>query len=385
MDSPLPPWVPMPQKIFASLQDDIESLLQNTIQMAVASCTDLCVQRAQATYEIMVYELVQAAQDNGLFSCEGAESVDVPIPLPENSVVALQNLATSREQASDITGVAEQYAEAGEQWKRKLSDVENSIAELVKAHTDELACIKSAQTLALAQCKTEVENVRSEILAEADKPSQQKQFTWATHNNRDEICKWTLELIDPVETEMVAIESSQESEDEAVAVWKVGNIYPAGIISRCEEDLSSSRLGYLSADSLVAELEISKRLGLDRLHYKLLSGNGPSSGWVTVKRDDFQLVYKMAHCSCHPTGGISSLRNLKVKFGVENDPNRVGPIDKNDPNRMGPIEKAAHEGDKVWQSLEERALQREQAAQAVDTARRLTEKYLTQKYLMTKS
>jgi len=67
-------------------------------------------------------------------------------------------------------------------------------------------------------------------------------------------------------------------------VWKVvGGSDKGGIIARAGEGTSSQQLEpRLSTGALIQELEMKG----DRLNYKLLKGDGPSTGWVAIKLKD---------------------------------------------------------------------------------------------------
>jgi len=70
------------------------------------------------------------------------------------------------------------------------------------------------------------------------------------------------------------------------AVWAVTGGSDKGIIIREGKDLKSQELGRLMKGAKVEEVERSD----DRLHYNKLSGDGPDSGWVSIKTGDKELL-----------------------------------------------------------------------------------------------
>jgi len=76
---------------------------------------------------------------------------------------------------------------------------------------------------------------------------------------------------------------------EARSVWKVvGGAMTGGIVVRQGKDTKSKALDRLSHGALIEELQLVD----DRLEYKLLTGSGPSSGWVTIKLNGKPLCEK---------------------------------------------------------------------------------------------
>lgn len=82
-------------------------------------------------------------------------------------------------------------------------------------------------------------------------------------------------------------------------LWKVtGGSQQLGILVRSSCKLSSvpDRLR-LDTGALVREVEI---VG-DRLHFDLVSGSGPSSGWVTLRVKDKNLLVKVTESPVYNT------------------------------------------------------------------------------------
>lgn len=75
-------------------------------------------------------------------------------------------------------------------------------------------------------------------------------------------------------------------------LWRVvGGVDKGGLVVRMGEELSSAEeASRLATDSIVEELEVLR----DRLHYKLISGSGPETGWVTLRVSQRGLMKQLA-------------------------------------------------------------------------------------------
>jgi len=77
-------------------------------------------------------------------------------------------------------------------------------------------------------------------------------------------------------------------------IWEVvGGADSGGIIVRQGKSTSSSQLPERLATGAI--IEERSRQG-ERLHFNLVSGNGPSLGWVSMKLKDKELISKTAKC-----------------------------------------------------------------------------------------
>eukprot|EP00747_Dinoflagellata_sp_TGD_P191263 gnl/TRDRNA2_/TRDRNA2_54394_c0_seq1.p1 gnl/TRDRNA2_/TRDRNA2_54394_c0~~gnl/TRDRNA2_/TRDRNA2_54394_c0_seq1.p1 ORF type:complete len:169 (-),score=39.04 gnl/TRDRNA2_/TRDRNA2_54394_c0_seq1:90-596(-) len=76
-----------------------------------------------------------------------------------------------------------------------------------------------------------------------------------------------------------------------MAAWKVvGGVAQGGIVARCGVDLASLQLPErLGTGAVVRELTLQG----DRLQFSKVSGNGPETGWVSLKFQGKDLVVRL--------------------------------------------------------------------------------------------
>ena len=66
-------------------------------------------------------------------------------------------------------------------------------------------------------------------------------------------------------------------------IWKVvGGEQTGGIVVRASAELTSAKLDRLGTGAHVMQLELLN----ERLHFQLLDGHGPDTGWVSMKLKD---------------------------------------------------------------------------------------------------
>jgi len=116
--------------------------------------------------------------------------------------------------------------------------------------------------------------------------------------------------------EEAATEAMVDATPLDVSLWKVvGGVDKGGIIVRDGQSVTSSEAGRLSTGALVLALERPSPGG--RLHYELIKGEGPATGWVSLSVGGKELVVSISgeenifsSVDISDLGGVDVMRQL---------------------------------------------------------------------------